>query len=72
LSPATPDKSIPFQCDEAARLDRTNQEPAKLQAMLRSYPAGEMEAVGVNPALNKPAFEGPTCLEPPPADTVAR
>jgi putative SOS response-associated peptidase YedK len=57
--------------DEAGWLDPANNDPAKLQAMLRPYPAGEMEAVGVNPALNKPSFEGPECLEPPPAGTVA-
>jgi hypothetical protein len=35
--------------------------------MLRPSWAGEMEVVGVNPALNKPGFEGPECLESPPA-----
>jgi putative SOS response-associated peptidase YedK len=53
--------------DEAGWLDPANHDPAKLQAMLRSYPASEMEGVNVNPALNKPSFEGPECLESPPA-----
>jgi putative SOS response-associated peptidase YedK len=53
--------------DEAGWLDPTNQDPATLQAMLRSYPASEMEGVQVNPSLNKPSFEGPECLESPPA-----
>jgi putative SOS response-associated peptidase YedK len=56
---------------ESSWLDPANQDAATLQAMLRAYPAGEMEADGVNPALNKPGFEGPECLEPPPAGTVA-
>lgn len=49
--------------DEDAWLDPKNHDPAVLQAMLKPYSAGEMEAVQVNPALNKPSFEGPECLE---------
>jgi putative SOS response-associated peptidase YedK len=52
---------------EAGWLDPANQNPDVLLPMLRPYPAGEMKAVGVNPALNKPSFEGPACLEPPAA-----
>jgi hypothetical protein len=48
-----------------------NQDASKLQAILRAYPAAEIEAVPVNPELNKPSFEGPECLEPPPAETSA-
>jgi putative SOS response-associated peptidase YedK len=51
--------------DEAGWLDPANHNAAKLQAMLRPYSADEMEAVQVNPALNKPSFEGPECLDPP-------
>jgi putative SOS response-associated peptidase YedK len=50
--------------DEAGWLDPACQDVAKLQAMLRPYPAGEMEAMQVNPAMNKPSFEGPECLTP--------
>jgi putative SOS response-associated peptidase YedK len=52
--------------DESGWLDPSH-DPAKLLEMLRQYSAEEMEAVQVNPALNKPSFEGPACLEPPPA-----
>jgi putative SOS response-associated peptidase YedK len=55
--------------DEAAWLDPVNNNPDVLLPMLKSYPAGEMEAVQVNPALNKPSFEGSACLEMPPNDT---
>jgi putative SOS response-associated peptidase YedK len=44
---------------------------AKLTAMLRPFPANDMEGVQVNPALNKPSFEGPECLEPPRAEPPA-
>jgi putative SOS response-associated peptidase YedK len=50
--------------DEAGWLDPSNHDAAMLQPMLRPCPAGEMEAVQVNPALNKPSFEGPECLTP--------
>jgi putative SOS response-associated peptidase YedK len=42
---------------ESGWLDPANQDAGKLQAMLKPYAAGEMEAVGVNPALNKPSIE---------------
>jgi putative SOS response-associated peptidase YedK len=48
--------------DEDVWLDPKNHDPAVLQAMLKPYQASEMEAVQVNPALNKPTFEGPECL----------
>jgi putative SOS response-associated peptidase YedK len=53
--------------DEASWLDPANQDAAKLQAMLKPYSASEMEATQVNPAMNRPSFEGPECLESPPA-----
>lgn len=37
---------------------------SRLQAMLRPYPAGEMEAVPVSKAVNKVANDGPECLAP--------
>jgi putative SOS response-associated peptidase YedK len=49
--------------DEAAWLDPAVVDPAKLTAMLRPYSADRMEGVQVNPALNKPSFEGPECLD---------
>lgn len=52
---------------EAGWLDPKNVSPDVLLPMLRPYPAGEMIATQVNPALNKPSFEGPACLEVPPA-----
>jgi putative SOS response-associated peptidase YedK len=50
--------------DEGAWLDAAMTDPAKLTAMLRPNPADAMEAAQVNPALNKPSFEGPECLTP--------
>jgi putative SOS response-associated peptidase YedK len=50
--------------DEDASLDPKNHDPAVLQAMLKPYPANEMEGVRVNAAMNKPSFEGPECLTP--------
>jgi hypothetical protein len=35
--------------------------------MVGTYPAERMEGTDVNPALNKPQFEGPACLLPPTA-----
>src|SRR5262245_6829601 len=57
--------------DETGWLDPANQDAAKLQAMLRPYSADEMEAVQVNPVLNRPTFEGPECLKSPPTESVA-
>jgi putative SOS response-associated peptidase YedK len=53
--------------DEAVWLDPAVEDVARLQPMLKPYPAEAMEATPVNPALNKPSFEGPDCLTPPPA-----
>ena len=50
--------------DEAAWLDPAVDDVACLQPILRSYSAEAMEATPVNPALNKPSFEGPECLVP--------
>jgi hypothetical protein len=36
-------------------------------SVVGTYPAELMEATDVNPALNKPSFEGPDCLAPPAA-----
>jgi putative SOS response-associated peptidase YedK len=48
--------------DEDAWLDPKNHDAALLVPMLKSYPAVEMEAAAANPAMKKPAFEGPECL----------
>lgn len=53
--------------DEAGWLDPANRDPGLLLPMLKPYAASEMEGVQVNPALNKPSFEGPECLEALPA-----
>ena len=45
--------------DEAAWLDPTNHNLDVLLPMLKPYLAAEMEMVQVNPALNRPTFEGP-------------
>ena len=50
--------------DEAKWLDPSIQDPTTLTSLLKSYPAQEMEAVQVNPALNKPSYEGADCLTP--------
>jgi len=47
---------------EAEWLDPAVTDTARLSAMLGPYPAGEMDAVPANPAMNKPAFEGLECL----------
>jgi len=31
--------------------------------VLRPYPAGELEAVAVSPRVNRPAFDGPECIQ---------
>ena len=48
--------------DEATWLDPSIEDASQLQLLLRSYPADAMEMQQVNPALNKPSFEGPECL----------
>jgi putative SOS response-associated peptidase YedK len=51
--------------DEATWLDPAIEDVGNLQPLLRSYWADSMEMQQVNPALNKPSFEGPECLSPP-------
>jgi putative SOS response-associated peptidase YedK len=51
--------------DEEAWLDPADVDPDDLLGRLGPYPAGLMAADAVNPALNKPSFEGPECLMPP-------
>jgi putative SOS response-associated peptidase YedK len=38
-----------------------------LLTLLRPFPADAMVATPANPAMNKPTFQGPECLVPPPA-----
>jgi putative SOS response-associated peptidase YedK len=57
--------------DEAVWLDPAIEDPGRLLPMLKSYPADAMAGDLVNPAMNKPAFEGPECLSPPATDTSA-
>jgi putative SOS response-associated peptidase YedK len=38
--------------------------PERLQALLVPFPAAELSAVHVRPAVNKLAKEGPECIEP--------
>lgn len=38
--------------------------PEVLQALLRPYPAEQMESFAVSPVVNSPAHEGPDCLVP--------
>ena len=47
---------------EAEWLDPAVTSTARLSGMLGPYPAGEMDAVPANPAMNKRAFEGPDRL----------
>lgn len=37
---------------------------AEVTALLRPYPAGEMEGYAVGPAVSKVANDGPECVEP--------
>jgi putative SOS response-associated peptidase YedK len=50
--------------DFADWLDPQAVEPARVLPLLRPYPAEGMEAVAVNPYVNKAGNEGPECLEP--------
>jgi len=45
-------------------LDAAEKEPEDLLAMLRPFPAQEMEAVEVSKLVNSPKNEGPECIEP--------
>jgi putative SOS response-associated peptidase YedK len=53
--------------DEEAWLDPSDTDVDDLVSRLGPYPAELMAADPANPALNKPSFEGPECLSPPPA-----
>jgi putative SOS response-associated peptidase YedK len=48
--------------DEATWLDPAIEDLARLPPLVGPYPADLMAAEQVNPALNKPSFEGPVCL----------
>jgi putative SOS response-associated peptidase YedK len=52
---------------EAVWLDPSIDDSAKVMSVVGPYPAELMEATDVNPALNKPSFEGSDCLLPPAA-----
>jgi putative SOS response-associated peptidase YedK len=45
-------------------LNPTETEPARIQPLLRPFPAESMEAVGVGRWVNNPSHEGPRCLGP--------
>jgi putative SOS response-associated peptidase YedK len=45
-------------------LDRSVQDPDRVQPLLRPYPPDAMAAVAVGNYVNKPIHEGPRCLEP--------
>jgi putative SOS response-associated peptidase YedK len=52
---------------EAVWLDPTVDDAAKVMSVVGNYPAELMEGTDVNPALNKPSFEGQECLISPTA-----
>ena len=52
---------------EATWLDPAVDDPSRLMPLVGPYPADHMAAAPANPALNRPAFEGPDCLLPPAA-----
>ena len=45
-------------------LDPDQKDPAKVQGLLRPYPAEEMLAYPVSRLVNDPKHEDPRCLEP--------
>ncbi len=47
-------------------LDPAVQKPEAVQALLRPYPAGEMESYPVSAFVNNARNEGPRCVEPAP------
>jgi putative SOS response-associated peptidase YedK len=55
---------ILLQSAYAAWLDQKTK-PDELLSLLAAYPAEEIVASPANPAMNKPAFQGPECLAPP-------
>jgi putative SOS response-associated peptidase YedK len=57
--------------DFARWLDRDVKDPAKVQGLLRPYPAEAMFAYPVSRWVNDPKHEDPRCLEPPAPDAPA-
>ncbi|HXG18768.1 MAG TPA: SOS response-associated peptidase [Methylomirabilota bacterium] len=49
---------------EALWLDRTMEDPARLLPLLTPYPAEEMDAYEVSPAVNSPRTNASVCIEP--------
>jgi putative SOS response-associated peptidase YedK len=45
-------------------LDPEVKDPARLQELLRPFPADEMEAIPVSARVNSPANDDPSCVEP--------
>ncbi len=45
-------------------LDPRGQDVERMQAILRPYPAEEMEAYPVSPRVNSAAFDSPECMQP--------
>jgi putative SOS response-associated peptidase YedK len=50
--------------DHALWLDPAEQDPARVLPLIRSYPAGEMEAFPVSTWVNSPRNDDPRCVEP--------
>ena len=55
--------AIVFPSDYAKWLDNSTP-TAELSAMLKPYPAEEMEAIPVGPTVNSPKNDSPDCLTP--------
>jgi putative SOS response-associated peptidase YedK len=53
--------------DKAAWLDPAVDDPDRLLPLVGPLPAELMAMADANPAVNRPSFEGPDCLVPPPA-----
>lgn len=49
--------------DYARWLERNERDPAKLQPLLRPFPADEMELYPVNPIVNNVKHDDPKCIE---------
>lgn len=49
---------------ESRWLDRSIEDPARLLPLLTAYPAAEMTAYAVSPAVNSPRNDSPICIEP--------
>ena len=50
--------------DEEHWLDTNIKEPARILSMLGPYPADQMEAIVVSPAVNSPKKDSPECVQP--------